>query len=67
MAYGTDTSHEPHEEHEDGVTAVVAPPLGLHDRLARLEERGVSATELKTLREDIEALEAKLTAATGTR
>ena len=32
---------------------------GLHDRLARLEQRGVPASEMKALRADLEALEAK--------
>ena len=51
MAYGTDKLH-PEEGDE--------PALGLHDRLARLEAHGIPAAELKTLRADIDALEAKL-------
>jgi hypothetical protein len=43
-----------------------APPptaaVGLHDRLARLEQRGVPASELTALRADLDALEAKLAA-----
>jgi hypothetical protein len=34
----------------------------LHDRLARLEARGIPATELTALRADIEALEARVSA-----
>jgi hypothetical protein len=50
MAYGTDKLH-PDEGEE---------PVGLHERLARLEAHGIPAGELKTLRADIDALEAKL-------
>jgi hypothetical protein len=32
---------------------------GLHERLARLEERGVPKSELKAITADLEALEAK--------
>jgi CBS domain containing-hemolysin-like protein len=51
MAYGTDKLHP-----EPGEQAV-----GLHDRLARLEAQGLPASELQTLRADIDALEAKMT------
>src|SRR4051794_31938217 len=51
MAYGTDTLH-PEEGAGNGAG-------GLHDRLARLEQQGLAAEELKTLRADIEALEAR--------
>ena len=42
-----------------------APPptaaaLGLHDRLARLEQRGLPAAELTAIRAELDALEAKL-------
>ena len=37
-----------------------AAALGLHERLARLEQRGVPAAELTALRADLDALEAKL-------
>ena len=50
MAYGTDKLHP--DEHETGV--------GLQERLARIEAQGVPAAELKTLRADLDALEAKL-------
>ena len=51
MAYGTDKLHP--DEHETGV--------GLQERLARLEAQGLPAADLKTLRADLDALEAKLT------
>ena len=54
MAYGTDKLHD---DHEPGETA--ATSLGLHDRLARLEQQGVPSAELAALRADLEALEAK--------
>jgi len=50
MAYGHDKLHPDEEE---------AQKLGLHDRLARLEELGLPADDLKKVRADIEALEAK--------
>src|SRR5262245_36375806 len=37
-----------------------AAAVGLHDRLARLEQRGLPAAELTTIRADLDALEAKL-------
>ena len=57
MAYGTDTA--PHDA-EDGHGAEGDAPdaASLRDRLARLEKR-VPASELSTLRADLEALEAK--------
>jgi hypothetical protein len=66
MAYGTDKA--PHEVDAEGSAwdadqkhaPAPASPLGLHERLARLEQRGVPATELTTLRADLDALEAKL-------
>ena len=62
LAYGTDkASHGEDAEGEawdEGKPLNVAVP-GLHDRLARLEERGIPASELKALRADLEALEAK--------
>jgi len=55
MAYGTDkVAHGEGDGHDAD-----ASPGGLHDRLARLEARGVPASELKILRTDLEALEAK--------
>ena len=51
MAYGHDKLHPDEDE---------AKMPGLHDRLARLEEQGIPAAELKTIRADIEALESKI-------
>ena len=60
MAYGTDKVHEPGAEGEAVVVPVVpaTSTASLKDRLARLEGR-VPASELTTLRADLEALEAK--------
>ena len=65
LAYGTDkASHDVEAEGNawDEGKKKHAPdaPLGLHERLARLEERGVPAAELTVLRADLDALEAKL-------
>jgi Protein of unknown function (DUF3302) len=54
MAYGTDQLHA--DEH----AVVPVPGVNLHDRLARLEAQGIPASDLQTLRADIDALEAKL-------
>jgi hypothetical protein len=51
MAYGTDKLH-PDEGDEK--------PVGLHERLARLEEKGLRGAELAAVRADIEALESKV-------
>jgi CBS domain containing-hemolysin-like protein len=62
LAYGTDrASHEEEAEGDawDDKKAVHDGTLGLRDRLARLEHRGIPASELKPLRADLEALEAK--------
>jgi hypothetical protein len=69
IAYGTDkASHEIDDEgsawDEEGAKALPpkalpAVPPGLHDRLARLEAAGVAPEDLKAIRADIEALEAK--------
>jgi CBS domain containing-hemolysin-like protein len=50
MAYGHDKLHPEDDDLKN---------LGLHDRLARLEEQGLPADDLKAIRADIEALEAK--------
>ena len=66
MAYGTDrASHDVEEEGSAWDEEVKSPPPGteLHDRLARLEARGVPGDELNAIRADIEALEAKAVAA----
>ena len=60
MAYGTDRPPDAHEEEYPGVAPEhEGAPASLRARLARLEERGVPASELKALRADLEALEAK--------
>ena len=62
MAYGTDkASHEEDAEGDAWDQGKVRPASaeGLHQRLARLEERGVPKSELKALTADLEALEAK--------
>lgn len=64
MAYGTDkASHE--VDAEGDVWDEGGHPeqeRGLHDRLALLEGRGIPPSELKAIRADIEALEAKVAA-----
>jgi CBS domain containing-hemolysin-like protein len=57
MAYGTDKHPDAEAGHESG--EALAGVAELRDRLARLEERGVPASDLRILRADIEALEAK--------
>ena len=62
IAYGTDTaSHEVDEKGDvwDEPDAKTPRPVSLHDRLARLEAAGVPPDDLKAIRADIEALEAK--------
>jgi hypothetical protein len=56
MAYGTDKVPQPLKEAYPGGAEAV--DTNLHDRLARLEGR-VPGDELKVLRADLEALEAK--------
>jgi hypothetical protein len=63
LAYGTDKAT--HDEDAEGAgwdqgKALHGQPQGLHERLARLEKRGIAATELKELRADLEALEARI-------
>jgi hypothetical protein len=61
LAYGTDKAS--HEEDAEGAAwdegKGVHDPGGLQHRLARLEQRGIPASELTALRADLEALEAK--------
>jgi uncharacterized protein DUF3302 len=66
IAYGTDkASHEEEAEGDawDQGKSLHEGGLGLKDslkdRLARLEQRGIPASEMKALRADLEALEAK--------
>ena len=62
MAYGTDRAS--HEIDEEGSawdeTAKPAAVAGLHTRLARLEAQGIAEADLRTLRADLDALEAKV-------
>ena len=66
LAYGTDRASQ--EEHAAGDAWDEGKRLhdgglglkeSLKDRLARLEQRGIPASEMKALRADLEALEAK--------
>jgi Protein of unknown function (DUF3302) len=66
LAYGTDRASDEEEAHGDAwdeKKALHDGGLGLKDtlkdRLARLEQRGIPASEMKALRADLEALEAK--------
>jgi hypothetical protein len=59
LAYGTDKLHE-HEAEEEPEPVEEPRGLGLQDRLARLEGRGLPDSELKALRDDIEVLKTKL-------
>jgi len=76
MAYGTDKGDHGHEgdawdQNEPtpagplGLSAREASSLGLADRLARLEQRGVSSAELGALRADLDAIEARVKAGEG--
>ena len=59
MAYGTDKHPDALQEGEEAV-AVGAGTAGIRERIAQLEARGVPAAELKALRADLDALEARL-------
>ena len=58
LAYGTDT-HAPDEEYP-GESNDAGPSSGLHERLARLEAKGLADADLKRLRADLDAAEARL-------
>ena len=60
MAYGTD-KHPGRARGTPGAPALEATAGGggLSDRLARLEQRGLPAAELRALRADLDAIEAK--------
>jgi hypothetical protein len=66
MAYGTDKHPDAHADDghtvDDGAALALnaAPAASLRDRLARLEGRGIPASDLRTLQADLDALEAKL-------
>jgi CBS domain containing-hemolysin-like protein len=57
MAYGTDKL--PDADKNEGWPEERGGAAELRERLARLESRGIPSSELKTLRADLEALEAK--------
>ena len=62
LAYGTDKATHEEDAEGDAWDEGKRPPeigAGLHDRLARLEERGIPASELTAIRTNLEALEAK--------
>jgi uncharacterized protein DUF3302 len=59
VAYGTDKHSDAFEEGGDEPETRDRELVALRDRVARLEERGIPASDLKALRADIEALEAK--------
>ena len=57
LAYGTDKAT--HDEEYAGETTTPMASEGLRERLARLEAKGLSEADLKTLTADLDALEAK--------
>ena len=61
LAYGTDTATTRiSSSRTPGSRRLPQPSEGLHERLARLEAKGLSDADLKTLTADLDALEAKL-------
>src|SRR3954468_21513545 len=68
MAYGTDKASSDVDAEgsawDEGTkqepSHAPAATLGLHDRLARLEQRGLPTAELTAIRAEVDALEAKL-------
>jgi Protein of unknown function (DUF3302) len=60
LAYGTDKLHEHDADGEHGTPSQGASTAGLHERLARLEASGVSASDLQRLEADLQALETKV-------
>ena len=75
LAYGTDKHPDYFKEHpEEAGPSEVATlglrdrgTLGLRDRLVQLEEKGVPASELKALRAELDALEARVADSEGAR
>jgi hypothetical protein len=61
-AWDEGTTQEPSPAATLGLHSAPPPTAapGLHDRLARLEQRGLPAAELTTIRAELDALEAKL-------
>ena len=62
MAYGTDKAPAEHAHDDAAVAASSANGTPLRERLARLEDRGIPASELQTLHADLDAIEAKFAA-----
>ena len=61
LAYGTDKHPDYFTEHgEEPPDTRPLATAGLHQRLLQLEERGVPADELKALRAELDALEARV-------
>jgi hypothetical protein len=56
MAYGTDQHPDAHAPGEPAATSLA----DLRERLARLETRGIDEAALRTLQQDVDALESKL-------
>ena len=77
LAYGTDKHPDYYKdhEHEEPVVESEGATLGLRarstvdlrERLVQLEERGVPPAELKALRAELDALEARVANSEGTR
>jgi hypothetical protein len=59
LAYGTDKHPDALMHETEGPAGDDTGTADIRERLARLEERGIPASELKALRADLEALEAK--------
>jgi hypothetical protein len=57
LAYGTDKAT--HDEEYAGETMAPMASESLRERLARLEAKGLSEADLKTLTADLDALESK--------
>ncbi len=57
LAYGTDKAT--HDEEYAGEAKTPMAVEGLRERLARLEAKGLSEADLKTLTADLDALESK--------
>jgi len=58
LAYGTDRIQ--HDEPYPGEPAIGGVTEGIRERLAQLEAKGLSESDLKVLRADLDTLEAKL-------
>ena len=63
LAYGTDKHPDYFKEHGLEVPGESEPARDLRNRLLQLEDRGVPADDLKAIRADIDALEARVAAA----